>query len=211
MARLGILTARDALWYLPFRYDDFSELRPLGELVPDEKQSARVTVAAVRIEPGFGRRPQRVIAQLTDLTGSAEAVWFGRRYVERRLQAGDEVIISGKVTQRGWRSQFTSPEFSPVGRDSVHTARVVPVYHLGSGVTQKRLRELLARVLDRALPAIDDPLSDTERGGLPPLDHALRTAHFPEDAGDVGGGTRSARVRRAPRPPADPGAGQSGP
>ena len=186
MARLGILTARDALWYLPFRYDDFSELRPLGELVPDEKQSARVTVAAVRIEPGFGRRPQRVIAQLTDLTGSAEAVWFGRRYVERRLQAGDEVIISGKVTQRGWRSQFTSPEFSPVGRDSVHTARVVPVYHLGSGVTQKRLRELLARVLDRALPAIDDPLSDTERGGLPPLDQALRTAHFPEDAGDVG-------------------------
>ncbi|MGH2385305.1 MAG: OB-fold nucleic acid binding domain-containing protein, partial [Candidatus Limnocylindria bacterium] len=154
LGRLGITTAREALWYLPFRYDDYSELRPLGELVPDEKQSARATVAAIRVEPGFGRRPQRVIAQLTDDTGSAEAVWFGRRYVERRLQQGDEVIVSGKVSQRGWRSQFTSPEFSPVGRDSVHTARVVPVYHLTAGVTQKRLRELLARILDHALPAV---------------------------------------------------------
>ncbi|MEO7295649.1 MAG: ATP-dependent DNA helicase RecG [Candidatus Limnocylindria bacterium] len=185
LARLGITTAREALWYLPFRYDDFSELRGLGELVPDEKQSARVTVAAIRVEPGFGRRPQRVIAQLSDDTGSAEAIWFGRRYVERRLQQGDEVIVSGKVTQHGWRSQFTSPEFSPVGRDSVHTARVVPVYHLTAGVTQKRLRELLARILDHALPAVVDPLTDAERHGLPALADALRTAHFPEEAADV--------------------------
>ncbi len=186
LARLGITTPREALWYLPFRYDDFSELRTLRELVPDEKQSARVKVDAVRVEPGFKKRPQRVIAQLSDDDGgSAEAIWFGRRFVERRLQAGDEVIISGKVTQRGWRSQFTSPEFSPVGRDSVHTARVVPVYPLAGGVTQKRLRELLARILEATLPRLDDPLTDAERGDLQPLAEALQTAHFPEDAGDV--------------------------
>jgi ATP-dependent DNA helicase RecG len=185
LARLGITTPREALWYLPFRYDDFSDLRTLATLVPDEKQSALVRVSAIRIEPGFGRRPQRVIAQLTDASGSAEAIWFGRRYVERRLTQGDEIIVSGKVTQRGWRSQFTSPEFSPAGHESVHTARVVPVYHLAAGVTQKRLRELLARILEAALPAVDDPLTPAERGSLPVLDVALRTAHFPEDAGDV--------------------------
>src|SRR5438132_11722683 len=37
--RLGIHTPRQALLYLPFRYDDFSDLRPLGDLVADEKQS----------------------------------------------------------------------------------------------------------------------------------------------------------------------------
>ena len=185
LRRLGIETAREALWYLPFRYDDFSDLRAVADLVPDEKQSARVRVASIRVEPGFGRRPQRVIAQLSDETGTAEAVWFGRRFVERRLQEGDEVVVSGKVTQRGWRAQFTSPEFSPAGRASVHTARVVPVYHLSAGVSQKRLRELLARVLEAALPAVEDPLTDAERGELPQLDVALRTAHFPEDAGDI--------------------------
>ncbi|HEX2765508.1 MAG TPA: ATP-dependent DNA helicase RecG [Candidatus Limnocylindria bacterium] len=185
LARLGIATPRDAVWYLPFRYDDFSDLRPLGDLVADEKQSARVRVEAVRVEPGFNRRPQRVIAQLRDDSGTAEAIWFGRRYVERRLRVGDEIVVSGKVSQRGWRFQFTSPEFSPVGRESVHTARVVPVYHLTSGVTQKRLRELLARILEAGVPAIEDPLTDAERGDLPPLADALATAHFPEDAGDV--------------------------
>ncbi|MGH2358340.1 MAG: ATP-dependent DNA helicase RecG, partial [Candidatus Limnocylindria bacterium] len=186
LAKLGIRTPRQALEYLPFRYDDFSDLRPLGELEPDQKQSARVRVDGVRVEAGFGRRPQRVIAQLSDGTGSAEAIWFGRRFVERRLRTGDELIISGKVAMRGWRPQFTSPEFSPVGRDSVHTARVVPVYHLVAGVTQRRLREMLARILDRCLPALTDPLLADERSGLPGLAEALRTAHFPDEAGDVG-------------------------
>ncbi len=186
LAKLGIATPRDALWYLPFRYDDFSELRTLGDLVPDEKQSARVRVEAVRVEPGFGRRPQRVIAQLSDPAGgSAEAIWFGRRYVERRLKVGDELVISGKVAVRGWRAQFTSPEFSPVGHESVHTARVVPIYHLAAGITQKRLRELLARILEAALPAVEDPLTMADRGSLPPLADALRTAHFPEVSEDV--------------------------
>ena len=184
-ARLGIATPRQALFYLPFRYDDFSDLRSLGDLVPDEKQSARVRIVDVTVEPGFGRRPQRVIAQLADQTGSAEAIWFGRRYVERRLEPGAEIVVSGKVTLRGWRPQFTSPEFSPVGHESVHTARVVPVYRLTAGVTQRRLRELLARLLERSLPAVEDPLRAAERGELPSLADALRAAHFPEEAADV--------------------------
>jgi len=183
--RLGIDTPRQALFHLPFRYDDFSDLRALGELLPDEKQSARVRITSVKVEKGFGRKPQRVIAQLADDTGSAEAVWFGRRFVETRLHPGDEVIVSGKVTLFGWRPQFTAPDFSPVGSTSIHTARVVPVYPLAGGATQKRVRELLARVLDRCLGLVDDPLTAAERGDLMPLADALRTVHFPEDAADV--------------------------
>jgi ATP-dependent DNA helicase RecG len=185
LARLGVETPRGALFNLPFRYDDFSELRALGELIPDEKQSARVRVSDVKVEKGFGRRPQRVIAQLVDDSGSAEAVWFGRRFVENRLHAGDDLLVSGKVQLRGWRPQFISPEFSPAQRESIHTGRVVPVYRLTAGITQKRIRELLARVLERALPGVDDPLQPAERGQLPALADALYVAHFPEEAADV--------------------------
>ena len=186
LARLGIRTPREALFYLPFRYDDFSELRSLGDLIPDEKQSARVRVESLKVEKGFGRRPQRVTAQLSDGSGgTAEAVWFGRRFVERRLKSGDEVVVSGKVTLFGWRPQFTSPDFSPVGRESLHTARVVPVYSLTAGVTQRRLREVLARILDRFLPVLPDPLHAEERRGLLGLREALRIVHFPDEAADV--------------------------
>ncbi len=186
LAKLGVSTARQALFYLPFRYDDFSELRSLRDLVADEKQSARAAVTDVRLEKGFGRRPQRVIAHLRDEAGdTAEAIWFGRRFVENRLRAGDELLISGKVQMRGWRPQFVSPEFSPADRESIHTGRVVPVYPLAAGVTQKRVRELLARILERALPAVDDPLTDSERQKMPVLADALFAAHFPEEAADV--------------------------
>jgi ATP-dependent DNA helicase RecG len=185
LLRLGVATPRQALFYLPFRYDDFSDLRPLGELLRDEKQSARARITDIKVEPGFGRRPQRVIAQLADDTGTAEAIWFGRRFVERRLHAGEEVVLSGKVSYRGWRPQFTSPDFSPAGERSIHTGRVVPVYRLTSGVTQRRARELLARVLARCLPLVADPLRPDERTGLVGLAAALRTAHFPGELADV--------------------------
>jgi ATP-dependent DNA helicase RecG len=185
LLRLGVATPRQALFYLPFRYDDFSDLRPLGELLRDEKQSARARITDIKVEPGFGRRPQRVIAQLADDTGTAEAIWFGRRFVERRLHAGEEIVLSGKVAYRGWRPQFTSPDFSPAGERSIHTGRVVPVYRLTSGVTQRRARELLARVLARCLPLVEDPLRPGERTGLAGLAAALRTAHFPGELADV--------------------------
>jgi ATP-dependent DNA helicase RecG len=185
LRRLGIDTARQALFNLPFRYDDFSEMRRLGELVDGDKQSARVRVSSIRVEPGFGRRPQRVIAQLEDDSGSAEAIWFGRQFVERRIGPGDEIVVSGKVKLAGWRAQFSGPEFSPAGRDSLHTARVVPVYRLTGGVTQRRAREVMARVLAGALPLVVDPLRPAERVGLLPLADALQIAHFPTEPAAV--------------------------
>ncbi len=185
LARLGIETTRQALFYLPFRYDDFSHVRPLAGLRAGEKQSARARIVDVRIEKGFGRRPQRVVVELADESGTAEAIWFGRRFVENRLRVGEWILVSGKVTLRGWRAQFTAPEFSPADSQSMHTGRVVPVYRLAGSVTQKRVREALARILDRALPLVEDPLLPEERAGLPALPDALLAAHFPEEAEDV--------------------------
>jgi ATP-dependent DNA helicase RecG len=62
---------------------------------------------------------------------------------------------------------------------------VVPVYHLTAGVTLRRVRELLARVLDRSLPAVIDPLRPGERVGLVDLALAIRTAHFPDTMDDL--------------------------
>ena len=63
-----------------------------GEVV-----SARVTVLDIRVEASFRRRVQRTIAVLEDETGTIEATWFGRRYIERRLHPGDRVIVSGQA------------------------------------------------------------------------------------------------------------------
>jgi len=118
--RLGFLTVRELLFHLPRRYDDLREMRQLGELVWVEEGtvvSARVRVGDVRVEPSFRRRIQRTIARLEDETGSIDATWFGRRYIERRLFPGAEIIVSGKLKRFGRKLTIDNPDFQPVGRD----------------------------------------------------------------------------------------------
>lgn len=96
LARLGLVTVSDLLFHLPRRYDDFSRpmtLEELREHPPEGPVSATVQIVDLRVEQGFRRRIQRTVARLTDSTGEGEAVWFGRRYIERRLAAGQTLSL----------------------------------------------------------------------------------------------------------------------
>ena len=89
---------------------------------------------------------------LEDETGSVEATWFGRRFIERRLFPGAEIIVSGKLKHFGRKLTIDNPDFQPVGRDGelLHVGRIVPVYRLTAGLTAARLRIAMREALDRA-------------------------------------------------------------
>jgi ATP-dependent DNA helicase RecG len=184
--RLGLETVRDLLFHLPRRYDDLREMRKLGELawVEDgEVVSARVTVTEIRVEASFRRRVQRTIAVLEDETGSIEATWFGRRYIERRLHAGQRVIVSGKLKHFGRKRTLDNPDFQPEGRDDelLHVGRIVPVYRLTAGLTANRLRVAIREALDRAGHEYPEylPPDLRAREQLAPIPDALEQAHYP--------------------------------
>ncbi len=183
--RLGLRTMRDLLFHLPRRYDDLRELYRLGDLgwVADGTVvSARVRVSVLRVEPTFRRRVQRTLATLEDETGSAEATWFGRRFIERRLHAGDAVVVSGKLRRFGRRITFDNPEFQlDDGTALLHAGRIVPVYPLTAGLTAARLRSAMREALDRAGRGYPDYLPDSLRAAedLPPIGTALEDAHYP--------------------------------
>ena len=184
--RLGMSTVRDLLFHLPRRYDDLREMRKLGDLawVEDgEVVSARVGVLDIRVEASFRRRVQRTIAVLEDETGTIEATWFGRRYIERRLHPGDRVIVSGKLKHFGRKRTLDNPDFQPEGRDDelLHVGRIVPVYRLTAGLTANRLRVAIREALDRVgrdYPEYLPPdLQSDEK--LVRIGDALEEAHYP--------------------------------
>jgi ATP-dependent DNA helicase RecG len=183
--RLGFYTVRDLLFHLPRRYDDLREMRQLGDLVwvPDGTLvSARVTVANIRVEPTFRRRVQRTIATLSDDTGTAQATWFGRRFIERRLHKGDSVVVSGKIKRFGRQITFDNPEFQRDDRGEVlHAGRIVPVYRLTAGLTAQRLRSAIREALDRAGHDYPEYLVPQLRRDeeLPPMGTVLEEAHYP--------------------------------
>ncbi|MBI3749935.1 MAG: ATP-dependent DNA helicase RecG [Chloroflexi bacterium] len=184
--RLGFYTVGDLLFHLPRRYDDLREMRRLGDLLWTEDGivvSARVRVAEVRVEPTFRRRVQRTIARLEDETGTVDATWFGRRFIERRLRVGGEIVVSGRVKHFGRRLTFDNPEFQAVVDETevLHAGRIVPVYPLTAGLTAARLRLAIREALDKAGHAYPEYLPEPVRTGeaLVPIGRAIEEAHYP--------------------------------
>ena len=184
--RLGVTTVRDLLFHLPRRYDDLREMRKLGDLgaVADgEVISARVTVVDVRVEASFRRRVQRTIAVLEDETGTLEATWFGRRYIERRMHPGQRVIVSGRLKHFGRKRTLDNPDFQPEGNDDelLHVGRIVPVYRLTAGLTAVTLRRAVRDALDRAGKDYREYLPDPllREAGVAGIGGAMEEAHFP--------------------------------
>ena len=141
--RLGIETVGDLLTTFPRRYEDlreFTRVADLSQLEPKTPVTIRATVESLRVEKTFRRRVQRTIAVLVQDGAECEAIWFGRRFIERQVKEGDQLILSGKVKLRGWRAQLDNPEFQrDDGGDLLHAGRIVPIYRLTRGVTAKSL------------------------------------------------------------------------
>ena len=185
--RLGFYTVGDLLFHLPRRYDDLREMRKLGDLVWVEDGtvvSVEATVGDVRVEPGFRGRIQRTIARLEDDTGSIDATWFGRRFIERRLPIGGQVVVSGKIKHFGRRLTLDNPEFQVLAGETevLLAGRIVPVYPLTGGLTAARLRSAIRAALDVAGHAYPEYLPEPIRTeeNLVPIARAIEEAHYPE-------------------------------
>src|SRR5437763_2759146 len=98
----------DLMWHLPTGLIDRRAAPAIGALNPRDWPDAIVTVRAKveRHQPGFGRRPYRVI--LADGTGILTLVYFNVRgdQLQRLLPVGAERIISGRVEYYGGAPQI---------------------------------------------------------------------------------------------------------
>ncbi|MEY3726220.1 MAG: ATP-dependent helicase RecG, partial [Chloroflexota bacterium] len=184
LARLGVHSVGDLLLYLPRRYEDRRAITLVAELVGGSHATVRVRVVDVRVEKTWRRGVQRTIATLADESGVVEAVWYGRRFIERRLHSGAEIVASGRVKAIGWRTQLEAPEFSPLeGGESVNAGRIVPIYRLTKGVTALSLRGAVRQLIDQFGEVLADPLPAAVRARhrLMPLAAALTEAHWPSE------------------------------
>ncbi len=181
LARLGIHTIRDVLYFLPRRYDDYSQLKPINRLEYDEEVTiiARVERANVRRTRSGGALFQAV---LSDGSGSVEVTWFNQPYLANKIRRGQQIVISGKVDEYLGRLCFNSPEWEPLDEELLHTGRIVPVYPLTEGISGKWLRRLMRRTVTYWSRRLPDYLPESVRQAedLLDLETAIVQAHFPE-------------------------------
>ncbi len=184
LKRLGILNVNDLIYYFPFRYEDYSRTIKIADLKNGDQVTIKGKVEL--IDNKRSPRTRRIITEavVADESERVQAVWFGQPFLIKNLRAGDSVYLSGKVTDSMFGMRMISPSYEKAKNESVHTARIVPIYSLTSGITQKQLRFLISQVIDY-VEKIEDwlPGEILQKLGLLSLHEALRSIHFPEDAG----------------------------
>ncbi|NBW31480.1 MAG: ATP-dependent DNA helicase RecG [bacterium] len=184
LAKLGVTTVADLLTYLPRRYEDRREITPIAELTGGTSATISARVTDLRVEKTWRRGVQRTIATLVDDSGAVDAIWYGRRFIERRLTVGTTIVATGRVKAMGWTKQLEAPEFSPIGGgDQVSAGRIVPIYRLTRGVTALSLRRAVRTLLDQFGADLVDPLPNSvqSRNALMPLAQAIEALHWPEE------------------------------
>ncbi|MDI6870303.1 MAG: ATP-dependent DNA helicase RecG [Bacillota bacterium] len=193
--RLGVASVGDLLYHLPRRYEDMSNLTPIGRVVPGKPVTVRGRVVAVRETRARHRRLYVVKAVVGDGTGTINALWFvaGRRLplVQRLAEAG-EILLHGTAVAEETGLVIKNGEWDAVARDSLHLQGIVPVYPATEGLPGRVIRSAVAGALSEFGPRIADPLplELVKRQGFVALSEALRQVHFPRSAGEA------ARARR---------------
>ncbi len=177
-------TAYDLIYFLPRKYEDFSEITPIKNIKP-----GKVTLKA-RIEDVRTRRVRRSLhiteAVAVDSTSKVPVVWFNQPYRARQIQQNDEFYVSGDFGLQGKKYQLVNPGTERVSNVPVQTGRILPIYREIKGLKSHILRKILHEIkpvitmLPETLP---EELVKKEK--LFSRAETLLGLHFPEKASEL--------------------------
>jgi ATP-dependent DNA helicase RecG len=183
LEKLGIRTVGDLLFHLPSAYLDRTRLTPLDKVRADMDVTVAAEVVRAGVRRGRGGRRDAII-RLDDGSGRIDAVWYNQPYVAGLLRPGCRILASGRV-RIGRLLHIASPEFEILeeegDRPNLIGGRIVPVYPLTAGISQKLLRSLVHGALESLPSVLEDPLpaSLTSALDLPGRREALWALHLP--------------------------------
>jgi ATP-dependent DNA helicase RecG len=180
--KLAIKTVGDLLWYFPWRYDDLSEVKKIAEVADGELVTIKATVIKIRSFRSWKRKIMITEVIVTDEESQLTATWFNQKFISQILKVGDEIFLNGKLQIKANKFLLANPSYEKVKDRPLHSARLVPNYHLSGKITQKQLRFVMDKALKIA-PSVDDPfpVEILNKEKYPWLFEALQQIHFPSD------------------------------
>ena len=184
---MGIYSIGDLLEYFPRDYIDRSVISKINEL--EDGQPATI-LAYMTGQPQALYKSGKNITKISfgDGTGRVEITWFNQPYMRNSIKHNVPYYISGRVRRSHSNGVLTieMPELEihdkDVPRGTLSAGRIVPVYPLTAGVSQKILRGLIKQAIDEIAGEIRDffPAAMLDEYNLCARDFAIRNIHFPE-------------------------------
>jgi ATP-dependent DNA helicase RecG len=183
LMKLNIRTVQDMLFHLPRQYEDRSRITPIGGLRPG--LSAQVDADVVLSDVVFGRR-RSLVVKVQDGTGTLTLRFYHFNNAQKDAMArGLRLRIFGEARLGATGIEMYHPEYSMIS-DAMPppSDTLTPIYPVTEGVTQLRLRPLMAQALLRISSSnLPDWLPSEENRGWS-LAAALRYVHAPPNDAD---------------------------
>ncbi len=183
--RLGIETVEDLLYFFPRRYEDRRHLTPIAEVTPGQWQTISGKITGCTSRRSWYTKKHVVGVVLDDGSGRLSCVWFNQPYLSTYFKPGESIVCHGKVDIYKDGLQMISPEYELIESDEEDTLslkRIVPVYPLTRGITQRFLRKTIHACLERYQNQIPDelPVPLRNKYKLYNIKRSIRQVHFPD-------------------------------
>ena len=192
LAGANIHTVEGLLKYKPLRYEDRTDLRPIGEIEPDQVVVIEGQVSTTGRYTTPMKRMRIFEMVVKDDSGSVKAKFFNQPYLGQVFQRGRRVILYGipRVDEYSQGISMINPEYEILAGGSdekVHSGRIVPIYRKIGRLTTRTLRQFIFKLLADLPDQLDEPLptSVVRQYKFPDLKSALEEIHFPSPAAGV--------------------------
>lgn len=143
--KLKIQSVEDLLLHRPRRFEDRRHCAVIGDAQDKVPAVFQVTVQSVKLKRIRHRRLSLLEVQVSDDSGDLTCRWWNQTYLAKSFREGMELLVFGKpATGKQWT--IDQPEIEIIedtGGQEIHLNRIVPIYPLTQGVTQRWLRELI--------------------------------------------------------------------
>lgn len=187
LKKLGLETVQDLLFYLPYRYDDFSQARPISDLVVGETANVIGTIELIQNKRSFKTKKSLTEALISDESETLKVIWFNQAFLTRSLKVGDKISLAGRISENYGQIVMVSPLYEKINStELIHTKGLVPNYHLSADINQKQIRFLINQVINLAKD-IPDWLPPQIKNNLKllNLNEALSKIHAPKNSQDI--------------------------
>ena len=180
LERLGLATVQDLLFHLPLRYEDRTQVWPIGDLPPGLHGAVEGEIQDTQLVMG---RRRMLVCRIGDGTGSLTLRFFNFTAAQKNsLAPGRLIRCFGEARPGKYGLEMAHPEYKLLGEEQAGQTEeaLTPVYPTTEGLRQLTLRSLT----DQALAQLDlHGVEELLPAGLYPqqidLAAALKLLHRP--------------------------------
>lgn len=182
LARLGITTVKDLLFYFPRDYLDLTDYREICDLEEGKFQAVEGVIIGVELRALPGGRTVLSVG-LQGKSGFLRGVWFNQPYLREQFREGQRVVFAGKPRRTSLIWEMFHPMVQRLSEDEEPRRGLLPVYSLTEGLEQWELRRIVRTALEVGVPALEDVFPEDFRREheLLSIHEALPAIHFPPD------------------------------